>query len=415
MSNPSTPALTSVQAPRLCVSLSRAGVRPLRSEPLIMPHAQLYCSYCGKRLSRGEDHCYRCGHTAADALDQPPEAPRLRDGAASPARRRERTFRRKPLRPEDLAALQQWPDDAPDPDGRFCRYCGKSLHAGEYHCYKCGRSTHDSLEHPPSELVIKGASVSVEDLRDRRTPPAYFLIGALLVLLVLVPPIYYGVWVLPHRKTLQVRPAIADQPLAPVKNPQAIIHPPRQDRPSGPVQSRDDALARVSELWEVKQWLADMRAAGVEAGVAVADEDQDSYLVQVFQLQGEGEDTTPATMGWYRVDKATGKISSPDRQAPQQSPLTDKLRQLARSAVSLRPDLVEVTVADDWAFAEVAETDPSGNPVRSAAVLLRQQQGRWRVVATGNPAQWELYRSQMSPSTQSALDAWLVNRFLPSG
>jgi hypothetical protein len=74
-----------------------------------------------------------------------------------------------------------------------------------------------------------------------------------------------------------------------------------------------------------------------------------------------------------------------------------------RDKTTVRPDLVQVELAGDWAFADVAEKDAAGNWSAGISLLARKVNGTWQVVAEGDA---EVFRHKVPAEVLPALDRW---------
>ncbi|MCX6085075.1 MAG: hypothetical protein NTX94_01365 [Caldiserica bacterium] len=81
---------------------------------------------------------------------------------------------------------------------------------------------------------------------------------------------------------------------------------------SGPVTSKDDAVARVTALPDVAAWikLVETRSLGNQVVIDVDSEDATTYTVHAYELVQDELGGHSATFGWYEVVKATGMVSS---------------------------------------------------------------------------------------------------------
>ena len=81
---------------------------------------------------------------------------------------------------------------------------------------------------------------------------------------------------------------------------------------SGPVTSRDDAVARVTALPDVAAWvkLVQTRSPANQVVVEVDSEDAGIYSVHAYELVRDELSEHSATFGWYEVDKASGVVRS---------------------------------------------------------------------------------------------------------
>ena len=68
--------------------------------------------------------------------------------------------------------------------------------------------------------------------------------------------------------------------------------------------SPDEALAKVRELTEVKDYLK--RVPNSKIDVESADEEKNTYLIHVYEIKNGHT----ATFNWYNVDKKTGEITA---------------------------------------------------------------------------------------------------------
>jgi len=291
---------------------------------------------------------------------------------------------------------------------KYCAFCGKSLSEGEDHCAKCGRSAELAVTERPRVTMAKYHGPTVTELRDRTTRIGWLIGGAVAAVVVAGLIAYFGLYVMPSRKPAEVHPEVADQPLA-----QALDLPaedPHAAPPEGPVNSPDEAIERVAAVPEVMIWQHQMEAAGAKVQLAVADEDDKTYRVQVFEVVDTGGEAHTATMGWYIVEKATGKTYAESETAGGDGDAErPQLEKMAAQAAGLRSDHVEVLIAEDWAFADVAEKDASGQWARATSVLMRKTDGKWKVIATGDSTGWQLYRAEMSPAVQAKFDSWQIS------
>lgn len=73
-----------------------------------------------------------------------------------------------------------------------------------------------------------------------------------------------------------------------------------QDQISG--ISEEEAIEKVRQLPEVKNFLASVPSAHVE--VSSSEKESGIYLVQVFEVK----DNHTATFGWWEVEKISGKV-----------------------------------------------------------------------------------------------------------
>jgi hypothetical protein len=75
--------------------------------------------------------------------------------------------------------------------------------------------------------------------------------------------------------------------------------------------SPDDAIAIIKAQREVVQFMSDLQRAGKVAHVECDSEDTNAYHIHVFEVVNEpGGPSHTATMGWYTVDKKTGKVTN---------------------------------------------------------------------------------------------------------
>ena len=289
----------------------------------------------------------------------------------------------------------------------FCGYCGKELYEGQAFCPKCGRDASLAVAERPmgasGELYPK-----IRDLRDRTPRWGWFALAFGVTMIIIGVISWYGLWVMPHRRPAEVRPAIVDEPMVQI-DPADRVEPEEPSAPTGPVSSPDDAIERVRWVPEVELWLRTMATTGARVSLSVADEDDQAYTVQVVEVVGSGEDSHTATMGWWLVAKASGTVTqhtaSAD-QSPGSSEDKTQVETLARAATDLRPDYLDATLAGDWAFVDIGEKDNQGGWSAATAVMLRKTAEGWQVVAEGDPVDWTMQRTQMPPEAQQAFDTW---------
>jgi hypothetical protein len=81
---------------------------------------------------------------------------------------------------------------------------------------------------------------------------------------------------------------------------------------SGPVTSRDDAIARVTALPDVAAWirLVEARSPGNQVVIDIDSEDATTYTVHAYELVQDELGGHSATFGWYEVTRATGVVRS---------------------------------------------------------------------------------------------------------
>lgn len=81
---------------------------------------------------------------------------------------------------------------------------------------------------------------------------------------------------------------------------------------SGPVTSKDDAVARVSALPDVARWikLVQTDSPANRIVVEVDSEGVTTYTVHAYEFVQDDMGGHSATFGWYEVVKATGVVRS---------------------------------------------------------------------------------------------------------
>jgi hypothetical protein len=81
---------------------------------------------------------------------------------------------------------------------------------------------------------------------------------------------------------------------------------------TGPVTSKDDAIARVTALPDVTAWikLVQTKSPANRIVVDVDSEDPTTYTVHAYELVQDEFGGHSATFGWYEVAKATGVVHS---------------------------------------------------------------------------------------------------------
>jgi hypothetical protein len=81
---------------------------------------------------------------------------------------------------------------------------------------------------------------------------------------------------------------------------------------SGPVTSRDAAVARVTALPDVVAWikLVQTRSPANRVVIDVDSEDATVYTVHAYELVQDESGGHSATFGWYEVTKETGIVRS---------------------------------------------------------------------------------------------------------
>jgi hypothetical protein len=80
--------------------------------------------------------------------------------------------------------------------------------------------------------------------------------------------------------------------------------------PSG-LLSEEQALEKVREVAEVKEWLAALERAGKPPHIVIDREEEGSFIVHVYEVVQDSPDQShTATMGWYRVNRSTGKVTN---------------------------------------------------------------------------------------------------------
>ena len=81
---------------------------------------------------------------------------------------------------------------------------------------------------------------------------------------------------------------------------------------SGPVTSKDDAIARVTTLPDVADWikLVQTESPANRVVIDVDSEDAMTYTVHAYELVQDELGGHSATFGWYEVTKATGIVRS---------------------------------------------------------------------------------------------------------
>jgi len=86
----------------------------------------------------------------------------------------------------------------------------------------------------------------------------------------------------------------------------------RRSPVSGPVTSRDDAIARVTALPDVAAWirLVEARSPGNQVVIDIDSEDATTYTVHAYELVQDELGGHSATFGWYEVTRATGVVRS---------------------------------------------------------------------------------------------------------
>ena len=81
---------------------------------------------------------------------------------------------------------------------------------------------------------------------------------------------------------------------------------------TGPVTSKDDAIARVTALPDVTAWikLVQTKSPANRIVVDVDSENPTTYTVHAYELVQDEFGGHSATFGWYEVAKATGVVHS---------------------------------------------------------------------------------------------------------
>ncbi len=189
----------------------------------------------------------------------------------------------------------------------YCAYCGKAIHDDESHCHKCGHSTDDITDEPPHFTAAREKFPTVQQMRDRSPAQGAYIIASVVIAIGLVAVGYYGLRGLPRKALEPVDPAIAIPPPpadVPILDSVEIV----PAAPTGAVASVEDAVSRVQWLLEEDGSLARMRATGGTVKMRVTDEDEETYLVEVYEAPGGEEDDGNGTTEWYIVQRADGEV-----------------------------------------------------------------------------------------------------------
>ena len=99
---------------------------------------------------------------------------------------------------------------------------------------------------------------------------------------------------------------IVNNKAAPPQNTKVI--PSQNDNTSSTGIIQDQALLKVKNLPEVKDYQAMLFKAGTRATFEIEDQNE-VWAVHVFEIVENGADVHTATFGWYSVNKNTGVIS----------------------------------------------------------------------------------------------------------
>jgi len=78
---------------------------------------------------------------------------------------------------------------------------------------------------------------------------------------------------------------------------------------TGPVASSDEALARLQELPEIKRWQSEIKSVQFEVM-----EETERFVIRVFEVVKDGGSGHTAVLGWFAVDKKSGKAFSIDNE-----------------------------------------------------------------------------------------------------
>jgi hypothetical protein len=101
---------------------------------------------------------------------------------------------------------------------------------------------------------------------------------------------------------------VARRPKSAERVPDGSASPPSG---SGGLLTEEQALQKVREVREVKEWLGAMQRAGKPPHIVIDREEEGSFIVQVYEIVQDGPDQAhTATMGWYRVNRRTGEVTS---------------------------------------------------------------------------------------------------------
>lgn len=117
-----------------------------------------------------------------------------------------------------------------------------------------------------------------------------------------------------RQMTLTLAPPASEYVVIVARRPKEGESAPDGSRPpssASDLLTEEQAVEKVREVAEVKEWLAAMQRAGKPPHIVVDREEEGSFIVQVYEIVEDGPDQAhTATMGWYRVNRRTGKVTS---------------------------------------------------------------------------------------------------------
>ncbi len=189
----------------------------------------------------------------------------------------------------------------------YCAYCGKGIYEHEDHCHKCGHRTDDITDVPPQFAAAHEKFPTVEQMRDRSAPIGWYIVASVVIFIGLVAVGYNGLSGLFTKTSEPVDPAVAIAPPpadVPILDSVELV----PAAPAGAVASVEDAVSRVQALLQEDGSIARIRATGGTVKMRVADQDEETYLVEVYQASGGEEDDGSGTTEWYIVQRADGEV-----------------------------------------------------------------------------------------------------------
>lgn len=93
-----------------------------------------------------------------------------------------------------------------------------------------------------------------------------------------------------------------------IREPRGTSAPKEDVENLSPEITKEGAIEKIKNLPEVKDYSSELEKAGSKVQFN-AEDSEEVWSVQVFEIVSQGENSHTATFNWYRVNKKTGEVS----------------------------------------------------------------------------------------------------------
>lgn len=83
-----------------------------------------------------------------------------------------------------------------------------------------------------------------------------------------------------------------------------------------------------------------------------------------------------------------------------------EITKIIKAKSTVRADYLEITIAKNWAFVDIAEKAPDGRWDKMTCAILKKDSGKWKALAFGDPHEWNKYIKQMPADVKKAFYNW---------